>query len=225
MKYWRNHYGRSQIFGKARFEVDPAADVGDVTEDNDLGGTGGSSTPTIDELQDQLAKALAERDTALNKERKTKLSLDKVMKENGELKSEKRSKMSAEEQADAEKIELQNRIAELEAQARVNAYSKKFMGVGMTEADATKFAGILPAFKDDDAAEDFFNDLGKFIEAAKKSAGDEAIQRLLKDRPDIQAGNDGANVKASVERAKTLAAAKNAAVNTDTIKKYSVGGR
>lgn len=190
MKYMNNHYGQSRIFGKARFN---APDMGDGANDGaDISGAGGAgaddsgaddsgddgSEPTIDELQAQLAKAKADY-------QKLKVQSDKAAKEAKQYKDQARARMNADEQAQQAQAEKDAQFEEMKRELRINKYSKRLVGIGMDETQADEMASILPEIEDHDA---FFDALGKFIESVKKSSGDAAVQKLLKDRPEINAG-------------------------------------
>ena len=131
MKFMNNHYGQSQIFGRARCKMPMNLQLFAESSDSDGGGTGGSgdgrdggsesqNTPSVEELLAQLAQ-----ERATNAQNKA--ALDKALKEKGELTKNLRAKMSAEEQeAEAKKAadEAKDaRIQELESKFRTMDYS------------------------------------------------------------------------------------------------------
>ena len=191
MKYMNNHYGQSRIFKNARFILDPRSRIMFAPDDGASGGNGGGSgdsgdgaggedtddkgeDASLDMLRAALAEAQAERE-------KLKNSIDKLTKQNGEL-----TKKNPEQIAQEAQEERDKRFAEMEKELRNNKYSKRLVGMGMAEADADTFADLLPDIEDSDS---FFDTLGAFIKAREKAASDNAVQELLKSRPDINAGH------------------------------------
>lgn len=196
MKYMNNHYGQSRIFKNARFKFDPRSRIMFAPDDGVSGGSGGGSgdsgdgaggegtddkgeDASLDMLKAALAEAQAERE-------KLKNSIDKLTKQNGELTKKNREHMTAEQIAQEAQEERDKRFAEMEKELRNNKYSKRLVGMGMAEADADTFADLLPDIEDSDS---FFDTLGAFIKAREKAASDNAVQELLKSRPDINAGH------------------------------------
>lgn len=196
MKYMNNHYGQSRIFKNARFILDPRSRIMFAPDDGASGGNGGGSgdsgdgaggegtdgggeDASLDMLKAALAEAQAERE-------KLKNSIDKLTKQNGELTKKNREHMTAEQIAQEAQEERDKRFAEMEKELRNNKYSKRLVGMGMAEADADTFADLLPDIEDSDS---FFDTLGAFIKAREKAASDNAVQELLKSRPDINAGH------------------------------------
>lgn len=196
MKYMNNHYGQSRIFKNARFKFDPRSRIMFAPDDGASGGSGGGSgdsgdgaggegtddkgeDASLDMLKAALAEAQAERE-------KLKNSIDKLTKQNGELTKKNREHMTAEQIAQEAQEERDKRFAEMEKELRNNKYSKRLVGMGMAEADADTFADLLPDIEDSDS---FFDTLGAFIKAREKAASDNAVQELLKSRPDINAGH------------------------------------
>ena len=195
MKYMNNHYGQSRIFKNARFKFDPRSRIMFDADDGASGGNGGADgsnggadgegtggkgdDASLDMLRAALAEAQAERE-------KLKNSIDKLTKQNGELTKKNREHMTAEQIAQEAQEERDKRFAEMEKELRNSKYSKRLVGMGMTETDADAFAGLLPDLED---SESFFDTLGAFIKAREKTASDNAIQELLKNRPDINSGN------------------------------------
>ena len=129
--------------------------------------------------------------------------------------------MSAEERAaDAENeriTALEEENKQMKAQMRMASYSKRYMGIGMDEKTAETLSELTGDLSDVDK---FFSALGKFISASKKSAGENAVQELIKNNPDIKAGS-GANDKNAwvTDMAKDLAHQRSNA-NTSILEKY-----
>ena len=225
MKFMNNHYGQSQIFGRARckmpmniqFFAEPSGGDGGGAGDGGDGGDNGDgheNTPTVDELLAQLAQ-----ERATNAQNKA--ALDKALKEKGELTKNLRAKMSAEEQeAEAKKAadEAKDaRIQELESKFRTMDYSKRYMGIGMDEKTAETLSEMTGELADPDK---FFSALGKFITASNKSAGENAIQDLIKKNPEIKAGS-GDDTKTSLAEEKAVSIGKRTAgANEDILKHY-----
>lgn len=190
-KFMNNHYGQSIIFRHARFK----APVDGGTEGATGGGSGGVAAPEgdetdtdevddnnsddIDSLKAELARAKAEA-------RKFKNTNDKLLKEKGELTKKNREMMSVDQLEKEAQEERDKKFAEMAKELRVNRYSKRLVGLGMTESDADEFAATIPEMEDSDA---FFSTLNTFIQAKVKEASDNAVQDFLKSRPEINAGN------------------------------------
>ena len=225
MKFMNNHYGQSQIFGRARCKMPMNLQLFAESSDSDGGGTGGSgdgrdggsesqNTPSVEELLAQLAQ-----ERATNAQNKA--ALDKALKEKGELTKNLRAKMSAEEQeAEANKAadEAKDaRIQELESKFRVMDYSKRYMGIGMDEKTAETLSEMTGELTDPDK---FFSALGKFITASNKSAGENAVQDLIKKNPEIKAGS-GDDTKTSLAEERAVSIGKRTAgANEDILKHY-----
>lgn len=225
MKFMNNHYGQSQIFGRARckmpmniqFFAEPSGGDGGGAGDGGDGGDNGDgheNTPTVDELLAQLAQ-----ERATNAQNKA--ALDKALKEKGELTKNLRAKMSAEEQeAEAKKAadEAKDaRIQELESKFRTMDYSKRYMGIGMDEKTAETLSEMTGELTDPDK---FFSALGKFITASNKSAGENAVQDLIKKNPEIKAGS-GDDTKTSLAEERAVSIGKRTAgANEDILKHY-----
>ena len=225
MKFMNNHYGQSQIFGRARCKMPMNLQLFAESSDSDGGGTGGSgdgrdggsesqNTPSVEELLAQLAQ-----ERATNAQNKA--ALDKALKEKGELTKNLRAKMSAEEQeAEAKKAadEAKDaRIQELESKFRVMDYSKRYMGIGMDEKTAETLSEMTGELTDPDK---FFSALGKFITASNKSAGENAVQDLIKKNPEIKAGSgDDTKTSLAEERAASIGK-RTAGANEDILKHY-----
>lgn len=224
-KFMNNHFGQSRIFGtRVRFAADPSTsgdEGGDGFEGNENHGGGSSGQEenlddgeTVESLKAQLAQAKAET-------LRFKNTNDKLLKEKGELTKKTREMMTADQREKEAQEERDRRFAEMEKELRVNKYSKRLVGIGMTETDADAFASMLPELDDADA---FFTSFNSFVQAKEKSAGEKAIQELLKNRPDINAGNGDSDkddpamalAKATVEANKN----RSATVNQDILKRY-----
>lgn len=229
MKFMNNHYGQSHIFGHARckmpmnlqlFAESPGGDGGETGNDGDGGdnGSGSEKTPSVEELLAQLAQ-----ERATNAQNKA--ALDKALKEKGELTKNLRAKMSAEErEAEAKKAadEAKDaRIQELESKFRMMDYSKRYMGIGMDEKTAETLSELTGELSD---ADKFFSALDKFMKSKIKSAGEDAIQELIKKNPEIKSGT-GDNEKNALAKEKAKEAAhRHTGANMDILKHYISGG-
>ena len=226
MKFMNNHYGQSRIFEHARcklpmnlqFFAESPGDGGD-------GGSGSSDSegsregsqennPSVEELMAQLAQERAEN-------AKNKNALDKALREKGELTKNLRAKMTAEEQEQEAKREAEEakdaKIQELESKFRKMDYSKRYMGIGMDEKTAESLSELTGELAD---ADKFFSALGKFVAASNKTAGENAVQELVKSNPDIKAGTGSTDKNAWVsDMAKDLAHQKSG-VNTNILNHY-----
>lgn len=209
MKYMNNHYGQSRIFGKhVRFAAEPDGDGdngigeggGTGGTDGDGGSNGGEGDDdlSLEELKIQLARERAEKDRFKN-------SVDNLTKKNKELTDKTRKYMTDEQKAQADKEARDQELEDLKREVRISKYSKRLVGIGMTEAEADELAGIIPELGDN--SDSFFDAVSKFVEGVKKSAGESAVQKLLKDRPDINAGNGGGG-KVSIAEEKAQAIGK-----------------
>lgn len=206
MKYMNNHYGQSSIFGRARFAVQPEGEEGNGIGDE--GGAGGSSGKddeggkddysdelSVEELKIQLAKEKAEKE-------RFKSSIDNLTKKNKELTDKTRKYMTDEQKAQADREARDQELEDLKREVRISKYSKRLVGIGMTESEADELAGIIPELGDD--SDTFFDSFGRFVEGVKKSAGESAVQKLLKDRPDINAGNGEQGKSIAEEKAQAI---------------------
>ena len=223
MKYWtqlNKGYNVSRIFGKhVHFANDPAADP---DNSGDEGGAGGGSGSGDDDSAESLAKAQAERDAEIARNDKLKKSLDKTMKELADLKKKQRDQLSSDQQAQLAREEHEQELAELKAKLRAKEYVERLMEIGMAKNEASALSEIIPEFKDDDASDTFFSQIGKFIESAKKTAGEEALQKFIRDNHVDIAGGTGSNpVNVAVERAKALREGRSAGANKDILGKYA----
>ena len=225
MKYMNNHYGQSQIFGRARckmpmnlqFFAEPTGDGGDGGEggsDGVEGDSGENDAPTVEELMAQLAQ-----ERATNAQNKA--ALDRALKEKGELTKNLRKRMTAEETENEEKRLADEakdaEIKELKEKFRTMDYSKRYMGIGMDEKTAESLSELTGDLPDVDK---FFSALDKFVKAKIKTAGENAVQELIKSNPDIKAGTGSADKNAWVgDVAKELAHQKTG-VNTSNLERY-----
>ena len=208
MKFMNNRYGQSMIFGKrVRFMADPGGEGGNGIGDE--GAAGGSSSDdngtddnndpeelSVEELKLQLAKERADKERFKN-------SVDNLTKKNKELTDKTRKYMTDEQKAAADKEARDQELEDLKREVRMSKYSKRLVGIGMAESDADELAGIIPELGDN--TDPFFDAFGKFIEGITKSAGEAAVQKLLKDRPDINAGNGDAQPTIAEEKAQAIA--------------------
>lgn len=229
MKFMNNHYGQSQIFGRARckmpmniqFFAEPSGGDGGGTGDGGEGGDNGGeheNTPSVEELLAQLAQ-----ERATNAQNKA--ALDKALKEKGELTKNLRAKMSAEEQeAEAKKAadEAKDaRIQELESKFRIMDYSKRYMGIGMDEKTAESLSELTGELSD---ADKFFSALDKFMKSKIKSAGEDAIQELIKKNPEIKTGTGDSDKNALAKEKAKEAAHRRSGADNDILKYYIPGG-
>lgn len=202
------------------FAESPDGDGGGNGDGSDGGGdgieTGGS--PTVEELLAQLAQERAEK-------AQNKAALDKALKEKGELTKNLRAKMTAEEQeAEAKKAadEAKDaRIQELESKFRIMDYSKRYMGIGMDEKTAESLSELTGELSD---ADKFFSALDKFMKSKIKSAGEDAIQELIKKNPEIKTGTGDSDKNALAKEKAKEAAHRRSGADTDILKYYIPGG-
>ena len=229
MKFMNNHYGQPRIFGRARckmpmnlqlFAESPGGEVGETGNDGDSGdsGSGSDKAPSVEELLAQLAQERATK-------AQNKAALDKALKEKGELTKNLRAKMSAEEQeAEAKKAadEAKDaRIQELESKFRTMDYSKRYMGIGMDEKTAETLSELTGELSD---ADKFFSALDKFMKSKVKSAGEDAIQELIKKNPEIKSGTGDSEKNALAKEKAKEAAHRRTGANMDILKHYIPGG-
>lgn len=173
-----------------------------------------NKTPTVEEL---IAK-LAQRDADYAK---LKNSFDTTSSELSTAKKQLKAKMSAEEQIEEEKRIADEakdaEIKELKEKFRTMDYSKRYMGIGMDEKTAESLSELTGDLPDVDK---FFSALDKFVKAKIKTAGENAVQELIKSNPDIKAGTGSADKNSWVgDVAKELAHQKTG-VNTSNLERY-----
>ena len=225
MKYMNNHYGQSRIFDRVRckmpmnlqFFAESTGDGGDGGEggsDGVEGDSGENDAPTVEELMAQLAQ-----ERATNAQNKA--ALDRALKEKGELTKNLRKRMTAEETANEEKRLADEakdaEIKELKEKFRTMDYSKRYMGIGMDEKTAESLSELTGDLSDVDK---FFSALDKFVKAKIKTAGENAVQELIKSNPDIKAGTGSTDKNSWVgDVAKELAHQKTG-VNTSNLERY-----
>ena len=230
MKFMNNHYGQSQIFARDGEQIPMNLQL--FAEGSGDGGTAEGGESAIDDsgegnanddeddshTPNELAKQLAETKAELAR---LKFANDKSAKEAAAYKKQLQAKMSAEERASEAENEritaLEEENKQMKAQMRMASYSKRYMGIGMDEKTAESLSELTGDLSDVDK---FFSTLDKFVKAKIKSAGENAVQDLIKNNPDIKAGS-GANDKNAwvTDMAKDLAHQRSNA-NTSILEKY-----
>lgn len=177
-----------------------------------------NKTPTVEELMAELAKERAEK-------AKLKNSFDTASSELASTKKQLRTKMSAEEQeAEAKKAadEAKDaRIQELESKFRMMDYSKRYMGIGMDEKTAEVLSELTGELSD---ADKFFSALDRFMKSKIKSAGEDAIQELIKKNPEIKSGTGDSDKNALAKEKAKEAANRRSGADMDILKHYIPGG-
>lgn len=176
------------------------------------------NTPSVDELMAELAKERAEK-------AKLKNSFDTASSELAATKKQLRTKMTAEEQIEEEKRLADEakdaRIQELESKFRTMDYSKRYMGIGMDEKTAESLSELTGDLPDVDK---FFSALDKFMKSKIKSAGEDAIQELIKKNPEIKSGTGDSEKNALAKEKAKEAAHRRTGANMDILKHYIPGG-
>ena len=173
-----------------------------------------NNTPTVEELLTKLVQKDADY-------AKLKNSFDTTSSELSTAKKQLKAKMTAEEQIEEEKRIADEakdaEIKELKEKFRTMDYSKRYMGIGMDEKTAESLSELTGDLPDVDK---FFSALDKFVKAKIKTAGENAVQELIKSNPDIKAGTGSADKNAWVgDVAKELAHQKTG-VNTSNLERY-----
>ena len=173
-----------------------------------------NKTPTVEELLTKLAQRDADY-------AKLKNSFDTTSSELSTAKKQLKAKMTAEEQIEEEKRIADEakdaEIKELKEKFRTMDYSKRYMGIGMDEKTAESLSELTGDLPDVDK---FFSALDKFVKAKIKTAGENAVQELIKSNPDIKAGTGSADKNSWVgDVAKELAHQKTG-VNTSNLERY-----
>ena len=173
-----------------------------------------NKTPTVEELLTKLAQKDADY-------AKLKNSFDTTSSELSTAKKQLKAKMTAEEQIEEEKRIADEakdaEIKELKDKFRTMDYSKRYMGIGMDEKTAESLSELTGDLPDVDK---FFSALDKFVKAKIKTAGENAVQELIKSNPDIKAGTGSADKNSWVgDVAKELAHQKTG-VNTSNLERY-----
>ena len=177
-----------------------------------------NKTPTVEEL---IAK-LAQRDADYAK---LKNSFDTTSSELSTAKKQLKQKMTAEEQIEEEKRLADEakdaKIQELESKFRMMDYSKRYMGIGMDEKTAETLSELTGELSD---ADKFFSALDKFMKSKIKSAGEDAIQELIKKNPEIKSGTGDSEKNALAKEKAKEAAHRHTGANMDILKHYISGG-
>ena len=176
--------------------------------------TAENNTPTVEELMAKIAQKDADY-------AKLKNAFDSKASALSKTEKQLKAKMSAEEQIEEEKRIADEakdaKIQELESRFRAMDYSKRYMGIGMDEKTAESLSELTGDLPDVDK---FFSALDKFVKAKIKTAGENAVQELIKSNPDINAGTGSADKNAWVgDIAKELAHQKTG-VNTSNLERY-----
>ena len=176
--------------------------------------TAENNTPTVEELMAKIAQKDADY-------AKLKNAFDSKASALSKTEKQLKAKMSAEEQIEEEKRIAEEakdaKIQELESRFRVMDYSKRYMGIGMDEKTAESLSELTGDLPDVDK---FFSALDKFVKAKIKTAGENAVQELIKSNPDIKAGTGSTDKNAWVgDIAKELAHQKTG-VNTSNLERY-----
>lgn len=232
---------RNNPFGRKVYFKAPESTIEDDFENigSGGGGTGGESDTEPDgsggesgklsyeELLERLATAQANAATANAEKERFKNSVDDLTRKNKNLTEQVRNRMTADEQLEAAKAEaaeaarkenedLRSKVKELERRERVNSYSKRFMGIGMDEKTAESMAELTGELADPSK---FFSELDKYIKSAIATAGENAVQELLKNRTDIKAGAGNSGKQSlAVEKAMELSQSARGNINADALK-------
>ena len=173
-----------------------------------------NKTPTVEELLTKIAQKDADY-------AKLKNAFDSKASALSKTEKQLKAKMTAEEQIEEEKRIADEakdaEIKELKEKFRTMDYSKRYMGIGMDEKTAESLSELTGDLPDVDK---FFSALDKFVKAKIKTAGENAVQELIKSNPDIKAGTGSADKNAWVgDVAKELAHQKTG-VNTSNLERY-----
>ena len=177
-----------------------------------------NSTPTVEELMAKIAQKDADY-------AKLKNAFDSKASALSKTEKQLKAKMSAEEQIEEEKRIADEakdaRIQELESKFRMMDYSKRYMGIGMDEKTAETLSELTGELSD---ADKFFSALDKFIKSKIKSAGEDAIQELIKKNPEIKSGTGDSEKNALAKEKAKEAAHRHTGANMDILKHYIPGG-
>lgn len=177
-----------------------------------------NSTPTVEELMAKIAQKDADY-------AKLKNAFDSKASALSKTEKQLKAKMSAEEQIEEEKRIADEakdaRIQELESKFRTMDYSKRYMGIGMDEKTAETLSELTGELTD---ADKFFSALDKFVKAKIKSAGEDAIQDLIKKNPEIKSGAGGGDKNSLAKEKAKEAAHRHTGANMDILKHYIPGG-
>ena len=177
-----------------------------------------NSTPTVEELMAKIAQKDADY-------AKLKNAFDSKASALSKTEKQLKAKMSAEEQIEEEKRIADEakdaRIQELESKFRIMDYSKRYMGIGMDEKTAESLSELTGELSD---ADKFFSALDKFMKSKIKSAGEDAIQELIKKNPEIKSGTGDSEKNALAKEKAKEAAHRHTGANMDILKHYIPGG-
>lgn len=177
-----------------------------------------NSTPTVEELMAKIAQKDADY-------AKLKNAFDSKASALSKTEKQLKAKMSAEEQIEEEKRIADEakdaRIQELESKFRMMDYSKRYMGIGMDEKTAESLSELTGELSD---ADKFFSALDKFIKSKIKSAGEDAIQELIKKNPEIKSGTGDSDKNALAKEKAKEAAHRRSGADMDILKHYISGG-
>lgn len=177
-----------------------------------------NSTPTVEELMAKIAQKDADY-------AKLKNAFDSKASALSKTEKQLKAKMSAEEQIEEEKRIADEakdaRIQELESKFRTMDYSKRYMGIGMDEKTAETLSELTGELSD---ADKFFSALDKFMKSKIKSAGEDAIQELIKKNPEIKSGTGDSDKNALAKEKAKEAAHRRSGADMDILKHYIPGG-
>lgn len=177
-----------------------------------------NDTPTVEELMAKIAQKDADY-------AKLKNAFDSKASALSKTEKQLKAKMSAEEQIEEEKRIADEakdaRIQELESKFRTMDYSKRYMGIGMDEKTAESISEVTGELPDSDK---FFSVLGKFTQSLADSSAESAVQKLLKDRPEIKAGSGSSERNALAKEKAKESANRRSGANSDILKHYIPGG-
>ena len=180
--------------------------------------TAENNTPTVEELMAKIAQKDADY-------AKLKNAFDSKASALSKTEKQLKAKMSAEEQIEEEKRIADEakdaRIQELESKFRTMDYSKRYMGIGMDEKTAETLSELTGELTD---ADKFFSALDKFMKSKIKSAGEDAIQELIKKNPEIKSGTGDSEKNALAKEKAKEAAHRHTGANMDILKHYIPGG-
>lgn len=177
-----------------------------------------NDTPTVEELMAKIAQKDADY-------AKLKNAFDSKASALSKTEKQLKAKMSAEEQIEEEKRIADEakdaRIQELESKFRTMDYSKRYMGIGMDEKTAESISEVTGELPDSDK---FFSVLGKFAQSLASSSAESAVQKFLKDRPEIKAGSGSSERNALAKEKARESANRRSGANSDILKHYIPGG-
>lgn len=180
--------------------------------------TAENNTPTVEELMAKIAQKDADY-------AKLKNAFDSKASALSKTEKQLKAKMSAEEQIEEEKRIADEakdaRIQELESKFRTMDYSKRYMGIGMDEKTAESLSEMTGELADPDK---FFSALSKFIATSNKTAGENAVQDLIKKNPEIKSGTGEADKNALAKEKARESANRKTGANMDILKHYIPGG-